>query len=362
MNLFSQFPKYIEDEMEIGLKLFTNYQFDSAKTIYSEMRKKYPYEPLAWFYLMNTEYEILKNNGKIEEANDFLLDEIKIIEPIFKKKLNNVENKVIYTVYYGSLKGVGARVNLFKSNYLMAFSDGLKANKLIKDAFEMNPQYYDVYLPLGSYNFYGGVMADHYSAVSMIYDSEKKRKLGINQLKKAYENGVGAKWEAGRILLLIYLHETKDYDKALKIGEKLVTNFPNNLDYKSLYIELLINLDETEKAKKILKDYSKFYEKYSKNGKNMWKVRENYLQAVLDMKMENYNKSLKLFQFVIDNYNLEFQWFKVLSYLKIGQIYDLKNDRENAKKYYILTIDTKETTRAVKDAKIYLEKPFKIYK
>ena len=77
---------------------------------------------------------------------------------------------------------------------------------MIKKAYEIDPSYKDVFLPLGSYDFYGGVMADYYSVIDLIYNSEEKRKLGIERLTTAYENGVGAKWEAGRILLLIHLH------------------------------------------------------------------------------------------------------------------------------------------------------------
>jgi tetratricopeptide (TPR) repeat protein len=205
-------------------------------------------------------------------------------------------------------------------------------------------------------------MADHYSVVDLIYNSEEKRKLGIERLITAYENGVGAKWEAGRILLLIHLHETKNYKEASKIGENLFKRFPNNLESKSLYIESLIYLDKIEKSEKLLAEYSKSYENISHKGKEIWKVRERYLSAVLNMQKGNYEDAKKSFLFVIENYNLEFQWFKALSYLKIGQIYDLNNQRENAKKYYKLAINTRETTKAVKEAKEYLKAPFTIEK
>jgi len=359
---YAQFPEQIKNEMKIGLEYFTNYEFDSAEKVYSQITKKYPDEPLGWFYLMNAKYESLKLNGEYKKANTFLLDEIERISPLFENKLKERPNEVVYLVYFGSLKGLSVRLNLAESNYLKAFNGSWRAINLIKKAYEIDPRYWDVFLPLGSYDFYGGVMADHYSVVDLIYNSEEKRKLGIERLITAYENGVGAKWEAGRILLLIHLHETKNYKEASKIGENLFKRFPNNLESKSLYIESLIYLDKIEKSEKLLAEYSKSYENISHKGKEIWKVRERYLSAVLNMQKGNYEDAKKSFLFVIENYNLEFQWFKALSYLKIGQIYDLNNQRENAKKYYKLAINTRETMKAVKEAKEYLKAPFTIEK
>lgn len=360
--VFGQFPAEYKKEMKIGLNYYTNFEFDSAEKVYSQITEKYPNDPLGWFYLMNTKYESLKFNGKFKNADIFLLNEIQRISPLFENKIDGYPDEVVYLVYYGTLKGMSARINLAESNYMKAFSESWRAINLIEKAYEINPKYWDVFLPLGSYNFYGGVMADHYSVVDLIYNSEKKRKLGIEQLTIAYENGVGAKWEAGRILLLIYLHETKEYEKANKIGKKLVTQFPNNLEFKSLYIELLVYLDKINEAEKLLKNYSKSYVNISQKGKKVWKVREKYLNAALNMQKGNYKDAKESFLFVIENYNLEFQWFKVLSYLKIGQIYDIQKQRENAKKYYQLAIDTKETTQAVKEAKEYLINSFTIRK
>lgn len=357
--VFGQFPSEYKNELGIGLNYLTNFEFDSAKKVYFQITEKYPDDPLGWFYLMNAKYEFFKLNGEFKKANIFLLNEIKRISPLFENKIDEHPNEIVYLVYYGSLKGMSARINLAESNYMKAFNESWQAINLIEKAHKINPKYWDVFLPLGSYNFYGGVMADHYSVIDWIYNSNKKRKLGIEQLTIAYEKGVGAKWEAGRILLLIHIHETKNYEKAYKIGKKLVTQFPNNLEFKSLYIELLIYLDEIKKTEELLDKYSKSYENISRKGKQIWKIREKYLNAVFNMKKGNHKDAKKSFLFVIENYNLEFQWFKVLSYLKIGQIYDLNDQREKAKKYYQSAIDTKETTQAVKEAKEYLENPFR---
>ena len=361
-NLFAQFPTEYKKELEVGLNYFTNYQFDSGEVVYSKMTKEFPNEPLGWFYLMNTKYESLKFIGEYEEAKTFLLEGIKKISPQFETKIKQNPDDVVYLVYYGTLMSMSARINLSESNYLKAFNESWRTMKLVEKAYKIDPKYYDVFLPLGSYDFYGGVMADHYFVVSLIYNSKDKRKLGIKRLTIAYENGVGGKWEAGKILLLIHLHETRNYKEAFRIGTKLVKRFPNNLEFKSLYIELLIYLDKIDEAEKLLDEYQKSLGNIPPKGKKVWRVREKYLSAVLNMQKGNYEDAKESFLFVIDNYNLEFQWFKVLSYLKIGQMYDLKNDRENAIKYYELTIDTKETTRAVQDAKMYLKKPFTIKK
>ncbi|MEA1986572.1 MAG: hypothetical protein U9N76_03675 [Candidatus Marinimicrobia bacterium] len=358
-NLFAQFPKDIDKEMRIGLEYLTNYQFDSAEVIYTEITKKHLSEPLGWFYLMETKLEKFKYENEFEQANILLENEIDMISELFKNKLEEQPRNVIYLVYYGSFNGLSAEVNLSKGNYITAFKSGRKSIKLVEKAHEIDSQYYDLFLPLGSYDFYGGVLADNYSVVDLIYDSETKRKQGIEKLTIAFEKGVGAKWEAGRILLLIHLHETRDYEKAFEIGEKLVEKFPHNLEYKSLFIELLIYMNKIERAENMLEKYLISHKNISASGKKMWEVREKYLSAVMNMQKGNYENSIKLFKFVIENYNLEFQWFKVLAYLKIGQIYDLKNNRELAKKYYKLAIDTKETTRGVSEAKKYLELPFR---
>jgi len=359
VNIFAQFPKQIENDMKFGLEYFTNYEFNEAKIIFSQIIQENPKDPISRLFFMITEYEHMKINGNYKYANNYLLKESKNISLLFENKMEQYPQNVTYIVYYAMLKGMDLKATVSSgNNYLKVFKESWQTSKLIEKANKINNNNYDLYGVLGGYNFYIGVLCNHNNLLGIFINSENKMKEGIKHFTSAYKNGTGFKWLAGESLVFIYLHDKYNYKKAYKIGKHLSNRFPNNLEFKSLYIESLIYMNKIDSAEILLKNYSDFYKDFHSPKKEMWNIREKYLQATLNMKKENYKKAIEEFLSIINMNNIEYKWIKTTSYFKIGQIFDINNDRKNAKKYYNLTIDTNEKMQAVLDAKKYLKTPF----
>ncbi|HBY18105.1 MAG TPA: hypothetical protein DEH00_02925 [Candidatus Marinimicrobia bacterium] len=339
-----------------GVHKIQNYQFPEGQLLF---RKADIPEPVRTFYLLNSEYMSLKINGHYAEANEFLIEGIKEAKDIFDSALdkNNPEYSKIL-MYYGALLGLKSQVFMAENKYLQGYYHGLRGFEKVKTAYNLDTTLTDALLAMGTYEFYSGIMAQHYSVVGAAINADKAIRSGLDYFWQAWNRGERSKAEAGHLLLLIYVYEMHDYPKALRIGEELMTEYPGNLENRSLYAEALILSGHFDLADKILGEFDTYTSWLDKEGKRVWDLRKKYIQAVYAMEKGDFETAESLFQEVINKYCFEYQWQKNRSLLKIGQMADLQGNRKKARRYYQQVVDSKETTRAVLEAKKYLKKPY----
>ncbi|RKY51778.1 MAG: hypothetical protein DRP86_00020 [Candidatus Neomarinimicrobiota bacterium] len=339
-----------------GVHDIQNYQFSKGQSLF---RKADVPEPVRIFYLLNSEYMKLKINGQYREANEFLMNGVEEAKSVFDKALDkkNPEYADIL-MYYGALLGLKSQVYMAGNKYLQGYYHGYRGIEKVKTAYGLDTTLTDALIAMGTYEFYSGIMAQHYSVVGAVIDAEEAIRRGLGYFWQTWNRGERSKAEAGHLLLLIYTYEMCDYPKALTIGEELLKEYPGNLENRSLYAEALILSGHFDPADEVLGDFDKYTTWLSEGGKRVWGLRKKYVQAVYAMEKGDFQKAESLFQAVIKNYCFEYQWQKNRSLLKIGQMADLQGNRKKALRYYQRVVDSKETTRAVLEAEKYLKKPY----
>ncbi len=354
--LITRLPAEEDSCLTAGIARVQNYQFDQAISLFKKASLR---EPVQAIYLLNTKYKKLKVNGRFKEANTFLIEGVQKHKGLFKKALNSSDpDYAELLLYYGALLGLQSQVYMAESKYLQGYYHGLRGIKKVEAAYEMNPELKDALLAMGTSAFYSGVMAQHYSAVGAFINTDEALAKGIRLIKETWESDARSRAEAGYLLLLIHVYEIRDYEKACHIGKQLVEKYPGNLENRALYAEALIRLNRYDEAEEVLNDFDKHMAWLDEQGKYMWSLRKTYVKAVLAMEKGVFTEAEKKFLKVLENYCFEYKWQENLSLLKLGQMADLKGDRDQAVQYYRQVVDSKETTRSVLDAKKYLETPF----
>ncbi|MDD3807175.1 MAG: hypothetical protein PHE86_03960 [Candidatus Marinimicrobia bacterium] len=333
-----------------------NYEFGEAQTLLTQ--GDIP-EPIRAFYLLNTKYMEMKINGHYKKANAFLDEEIEKTKPLFEASLHEASSETrMLLMYYGALLGLKAQVYMAESKYLQGYYYGYRGVQKVKSAYESDSTLTDALLAIGTYEFYSGIMAQHYHAVGLIVNTEKAIQKGIDCFRQVWEKGDLSKAEAGFLLLLINTYEIKNYDEAIHVGKRLVMDYPGNLENRALTIEALLLSHHFEEAENLLAEYDRYTTWLSNQGKKVWMLRKTYLEGVYAMEKEDYTLAKTLLKEVINTYCFEFQWQKNRAYLMLGQMADLEGDHKTAQQYYQQIIDSKETTRAVLDAKNYIKNPY----
>lgn len=341
-----------------GVHRIQNYQFPEGQALF---RKADIPEPVRAFYLLNSEYMKLKINGHYTEANEFLIAGIEEAKDLFDAALDKSSPEYAkILMHYGALLGLKSQVFMAESRYLQGYYHGLRGIEKVKKAYDMDTTLTDALLAMGTYEFYSGIMAQHYSVIGAAIDADDAIRRGLDYFWQTWNRGERSKAEAGHLLLLIYVYELHDYPKALRIGEALITEYPGNLENRALYAETLILSGRFHRADEILGDFDTYTSWLDSEGKRVWNLRKKYIQAVYAMEKGDFETAESLFQEVIKKYCFEYQWQKNRSLLKIGQMADLQGNRKKARRYYQQVVDSKETTRAVLEAEKYLKKPYSL--
>lgn len=339
-----------------GVQKVHNYEFEEAKALFRHADIP---EPVRAFYLLNSEYLRLKANGQYDTANDFLIEGIEKTKDLFEASLEKDNPQYAeMLMYYGALLGLKSQVYMAGNKYLQGYYYGLRGIQKVKAAYEMNSDLTDALLAMGTYEFYSGIMAQHYGAVGAVINADEAIQKGIDYFQQTWDLGARSRAEACHLLLLVHVYEVQDYEKALAIGEELIITFPRNLENRSLYAEALILSHHFEKADKILEEFDAYTSWLNEQGEKMWSLRKTYLQAVYAMEKGDFKKAETHFQNVVQNYCFEYQWQKNRALLKIGQMADLQGKRKKACRYYQRVVDSKETTKAALDAKKFLKNPY----
>jgi tetratricopeptide (TPR) repeat protein len=124
---------------------------------------------------------------------------------------------------YGSLSLYESR----KGSWWKGLRMGLKAKSHSFKAFEADTSFYDPLVIIGGYHYWSSVITKVLRFLPFISD---KRKIGIEELKKAAELSLYSKETAENALIWIYLKEKK-FKEALEIANRMTKKYPEGKSF-----------------------------------------------------------------------------------------------------------------------------------
>ncbi|GAB1371264.1 hypothetical protein MASR1M45_13260 [Candidatus Kapaibacterium sp.] len=259
--------------------------------------------------------------------------------------------------------GYRARHYAQRESWVKAASDGAAAYSLMVECQKLAPANHDIMLGTGIYNYFAVAIPEKFPLVKplMTFFPRGDKQLGIYQLRAASRKARYAAIEARVVMLQIYSTFEKDNDIAQAIARELFDAYPNNPYFHRYLARILVRKGEQELYEKEWRDIlNKCMDK--KVGYDHFTAREAmYYVGLSLMRNRNYDSALRYFLkagegAVIDD---EDSGFTVNVNLFIGNIYDIKNKRSDAKKYYTKVLKLKEFDNSHTKAKVYLERPYK---
>jgi tetratricopeptide (TPR) repeat protein len=121
--------------------------------------------------------------------------------------------------------GIDAMYDIRKERYLPAFDKAWECLEYIKKVEKLAPEFEDVQLALGLYNYWRTAITDQVAALPSFGDH---RAEGLAQMEHAKANGLLARGPASLVLVYSYM-EAKDWDKAIEEANWARDRYPNNL-------------------------------------------------------------------------------------------------------------------------------------
>ena len=244
-------------------------RLEDARAAARELQQKYPDHPAGFLIMAETywwEAQEDPNNERIETAyyRAQKLAQEKAEAAVKAGKYAQPE----VTAYLASAHGSYARFEVTQhESYRRALGAGLRAHRYADQVYKLDPEYYDVWVGLGAFNYFAGTLPTMIKPFALLLGLHGDKKLGIQQLQTAMQKARYSRTEA-RIVYYSALLSNKEYAPALPILEKLIVDYPDNFVLYSWatgwFREQKKNLDGAEY-------FERMYEKQSNRSPSMAK-------------------------------------------------------------------------------------------
>ena len=357
--------RVIDQRVQHSIDELYNFEFDKAESDISEVIKLRPDHPVGYFFRAMIQWERIISKFDDESQDEKLYKLLDVVVEICEKRLDENTEDVAAMFFKGGAVGFRGRLRANRGKWLGAANDGIVALPLVRKAYELEPNNYDVLLGIGIYNYYAAVIPGRYPFVkpAMIFFPSGDRKKGLEQLRQASLHAKYAQVEATYFLMQNYFMYEKDYANALELARKLHEKYPNNSMFYRYLGRCLISTGYLGEANDIFIDILHRYTE-QQLGYDMYDAREaHYYIGKFEFLAGRFDSALTNLYACDENSRKldreESSGFMSLANLIVGMIYDAQGKREYAVLQYKKVLAMQEYENSYKDAKKYLQQPYK---
>ena len=355
----------IDQRVQHGIDEIYNFEFDKAESDFSEVIKLRPDHPVGYFFRAMIQWERIISKFEDESQDEKLYKLLDEVVERCEKRLDDNPEDVTAMFFKGGAVGFRGRLRANRGKWLGAANDGIVALPLVRKAYELEPNNYDVLLGIGIYNYYAAVIPGKYPLVKpvMIFFPSGDRMKGLEQLRQASLHAKYAHVEAAYFLMQNYFTYEKDYVKALELARQLHEKYPNNSMFYRYLGRCLVSTGYLGEANDI---FIEIINRYTQQfiGYDMYDAREAYYYiGKFEFLAGRFDTALKNF-YACDELSRKLDkegssGFMSLANLIVGMIYDAQGMRQNAIQQYKKVLAMNEYENSFQDAKKYIQQPYK---
>ena len=294
-----------------------------------------PFVPGSETYL---QYEAHLNQA-IELSEKFIKQEELHVEGMFYSMAGNALLAELY-----SENGVGLKV----------INTAKKAYKYLKIGKDRMGEFSDFYFSTGLYNYYRERYPDlypFYKSFMWLFMSGDMT-LGIEQLKTSESEGIFTRVESTIYLYHIYLRYENNPDKAYPYARSLVTRYPGNLRFISLLVEVLVGLNQLDRAEQLL-------DSLNQAQRLIFKMTVVMFKGIICEKRGQLEEASRLLEESLGMHaglkNSNFHYLSMI-YATQARVADKRNDYEMARDLYKKALKSEPYVPVKEEALNYLNK------
>jgi len=234
-----------------------NLEFDDFDRKLNAYQKKYPNRPEGIFAPIVAEWIKITSDLYNPKYDGVFID---FVDQVIEKLEDYDDDDPLYPVaqfYFYSATGFKGIMNVTRENWFSAALDGRIAVKGVEDALEGKIPNPDAKFGTGIYLYYADILPDRYPILTplFIFYPDGDKKLGLENLRFATENGVFSKVIAAYIYsIILYTREDK-YDEAFRLMKQLSDKYPQNPTFITWQSWIATRIKQLDIAEKLLKTY-----------------------------------------------------------------------------------------------------------
>ncbi|MCH7764609.1 MAG: hypothetical protein IIB95_12875 [Candidatus Marinimicrobia bacterium] len=357
-SLIAQTSYSGDDEVWKGVHAFYNYETALAIEILQKAREDYPENPTVHLTWAAAHWVHNQANASVEKTYNDLENDLNIVIPIYEKLVHKFPDDPNYQLYYGSAKGLMARIHLGKKEWIKTLEWAYKGFRTIQTVENDHPEIADAALPMGIVEYYAGLRNVVIQFAARLFGLEPGKDVGVEKMERAAAEGQWSWIEAKGILSFVYLWVDLNPDLALKHSSKLVEEFPKNFYFRILYTESLIRSGKMNSALTSLNALKKMFPDLTEIQKSWYYSYLQYEFALYHFLNGDVDKAIIYVNESVNKYGAELDIILANAWFLKGQIHDLKQERKVAVNAYKQCIELDNYTFVIENAKVYIKTPY----
>jgi tetratricopeptide (TPR) repeat protein len=363
-----------------GWRHFYNNQYAQAISDFEQDVQSHPDDPQAFNHLSQAVlYSELFRNGALESqlvtgTNPFLRRP-KMSIPAEEKKQFDENIAKAFQLAQAQIdknpKDVSALYSLsvthaLRANYNFlvekAWKESLRdatASRRYSDrVLEIDPNYTDAYLVQGLHDYIVGSLPFYMRMFGFLTGFHGDREKGIRELEEVAKNGISDKWDARILLAGIYRRERQPKE-AMPLLKELAEVFPQNYLFRFEQVQMYSDAGYKAAALEVVSEVERLRVSGAPGYRDLPIEKIEYLRGNLLFWYGDLTPAMADLQHVTRRAQELDLNTAVLAWLRVGQIYDLRGNHEDAVEAYRETVRTAPNSEAANEAKGYISSPFR---
>jgi tetratricopeptide (TPR) repeat protein len=369
-----------ETPLDPGFDAFYNNDYDRALAYFQQEVKADPDSPDQHNHVAQTIlYRELFRNGSLESQlvtgnNAFLrrpkveisgedrqafADSIRTSLALCDAKLKR--NDRDWKAWYESGVAHALRSTYFflvEKSWSEALREASAARKAQERVLQLNPDYVDARLTLGVYQYMVASLPFYLRAVGFLNGFHGDRLGGLQQVESVARDSVSNRYDAEILLAILYRREHEPA-KAIPLLQHLAGRFPGNYLFLFEQVQMYSDLGEKAAALRVLDRIKTLQQSQAPGYAALPPEKIAYVSGNLYFWYRDYDLALAELQHASRRAEALDLNTAVLTWLRLGQVYDLRSDHDAAVAAYREAIRTAPNSEAAAEAKRYISAPYR---
>ena len=354
---------YVQTEGRRGVELLYNMKFEQANAIFSEVSRRYPGHPIAPFLKgLNIWWNHIMLNLPDPSHDDAFFAAMDEVIARCETLLDENPDHLDALFLRGAALGFRARLHSNRESWMKAVMDGRRAIGDVREVGQLAPQNPDYVFGKGMYDYYAAIIPENYSFAKavMFFLPDGNRERGLEQLRRAAQNGAFIQTEANYFLLQIHYLYEKDFAKSRQYVTWLRKQHPDNPYFHSYEGRVYARWGRWRKAKPIFETILTHYQEGRTGYNQSFAEQALYYLARAQMAEDAYQAALQsLVKLDALTAQEETSAYRIFGRLRQGMVYDAMGKRAAAERRYREVLAMDDPGGAHERAEQYLETPYR---
>ncbi len=349
--------------LEQGLWWLYHLDYAKARELFNQYTTTHPKDPAGYFYKTAADWWQLAQqfDADLPEVRKRLEEDYQATVKVAGELMHSTKDPKLQAqacLYSGGAQGLKGRWLVTQRAWVKAYFLGKNGHKLLKKSLKLDPELYDANMGLGIYDYFTDTLPGVQKVLAALL-IRGDRKRGLQELQIAIDKGQHARVEAMMFLIEIYTWEEKTPEKSLPLSAALHEEFPKSPAMMLAHIMNLYAAKQWGPLETLSKDYLERSQKEVPHYKYEGVFPARYCLGISALwGRQDTDTCMRYMQEIIAEDTASSRWV-TFAHLRMGQIYDIRGDREKALASYKTVLRRPDFWGSQNEANHYTKKPFK---